>query len=159
MTEPVQPRGAEMVEVRWAKGVDDLDFLHESEHELARERIAQKMAAREILIILVDGQPVGWLRFGYFWDTVPMMNMLVLLESYRRQGLGRKLVEFWERAMASQGYAQVMTSTQVDEAAQFFYRRLGYRDCGSFLAPDQILAELILWKELENLGQEESSCS
>ena len=26
-----------------------------------------------------------------------------------------------------------MTSTQVDEEAQYFYRKLGYQDCGGFI--------------------------
>ena len=28
------------------------------------------------------------------------------------------------------GYGMVLTSTQVDEDAQHFYRKLGYKDCG-----------------------------
>lgn len=32
--------------------------------------------------------------------------------------------------MANQGYKMIMTSTQVDENAQHFYRKLGYKDCG-----------------------------
>ena len=34
--------------------------------------------------------------------------------------------------MKNQGYGMVMTSTQVDEDAQHFYRKLGYKDCGGF---------------------------
>lgn len=136
------------VEMRWAEGADDLLFLEQMEHELKRDRLAQKMAFREILLLVIDKQPVGWLRFGFFCDTIPIMNMLMLLEPYRKKGLGRGLVEFWEKAMAAQGYTQVMTSTQVDEQAQFFYRCLGYRDCGSLIVPGQIPAELILCKSI-----------
>ena len=32
--------------------------------------------------------------------------------------------------MHTQGYDLVLTSTQSDEKAQHFYRKLGYRDCG-----------------------------
>ena len=34
--------------------------------------------------------------------------------------------------MRSKGYGMVMTSTQVDEDAQYFYRKLGYKDAGGF---------------------------
>lgn len=34
--------------------------------------------------------------------------------------------------MKAQGYGMVLTSTQVDEDAQHFYRKLGYKDCGGF---------------------------
>ncbi len=37
---------------------------------------------------------------------------------------------FWEKEMKEKGYKVVMTSTQVDEAAQHFYRKIGYKDCG-----------------------------
>ena len=35
--------------------------------------------------------------------------------------------------MKEQGYGMVMTSTQVDETAQHFYRKLGYKDSGGFV--------------------------
>ena len=52
---------------------------------------------------------------------------------YRNQKYGKKLMEHWEQDMKSQGYGMVMTSTQVDEDAQHFYRKLGYKDCGGFV--------------------------
>ena len=39
----------------------------------------------------------------------------------------------WENEMKQQGYGMVMTSTQVDETTQHFYRKLGYKDCGGFV--------------------------
>lgn len=35
--------------------------------------------------------------------------------------------------MKLQGYGMLLTSTQVDEEAQHFYRKLGYKDCGGFI--------------------------
>ena len=32
--------------------------------------------------------------------------------------------------MRTRGHGMVLTSTQVDEDTQHFYRRLGYKDCG-----------------------------
>ena len=40
-----------------------------------------------------------------------------------------------------------MTSTQADEAAQHFYRHLGYADIGGFLLPGEAY-ELLLYKAL-----------
>lgn len=36
----------------------------------------------------------------------------------------------WEQDMRARGYPIVLTSTRTDEAAQHFYRKIGYRDCG-----------------------------
>ena len=41
-------------------------------------------------------------------------------------------MEHWENDMKLQGYGMLLTSTQVDEEAQHFYRKLGYKDCGGF---------------------------
>jgi ribosomal protein S18 acetylase RimI-like enzyme len=59
---------------------------------------------------------------------------------------------FWEADMRRRGYDLVMTSTQSDEEAQHFYRKLGYRDCGSFELPfpgHEQPPELILAKATE----------
>ena len=42
-------------------------------------------------------------------------------------------MEYWETDMKVQGYGMVLVSTQVDEEAQHFYRKLGYKDCGGFV--------------------------
>ena len=41
------------------------------------------------------------------------------------KGYGRLLMEHWEQDMKEQGHGMLLTSTQVDEDAQHFYRRLG----------------------------------
>ena len=43
------------------------------------------------------------------------------------------LMEHWQTDMKVQGYGMLFTSTQVDESAQHFYRKLGYKDCGGFV--------------------------
>ena len=53
-----------------------------------------------------------------------------MYDPYRNKGYGRRVMEFWETEMMKEGYKIVMTSTQVDESAQHFYRKLGYKDCG-----------------------------
>lgn len=50
-----------------------------------------------------------------------------------KRGYGRMLMEFWENDMRKQNYGMIMTSTRVDENAQHFYRKLGYKDCGGFV--------------------------
>ena len=40
--------------------------------------------------------------------------------------------QHWENDMKKQGYGMVLVPTQVDEEAQHFYRKLGYKNCGGF---------------------------
>ena len=95
-----------------------------------------------------DDTFIGWLRFNLFWDNIPFMNMLYLLENYRKKGYGSQLVNFWENEMFKNKYKMVLTSTQSNEQAQFFYRKIRYVDCGSLLLPDEPL-EIFLLKNLE----------
>lgn len=47
------------------------------------------------------------------------------------------------------GYQDVMTSTQEDETAQFFYEKLGYTKVGAFFPPGQEAEEIMLKKTLD----------
>lgn len=127
--------------------LSDLPFLSAHDHHVALPELDSAIRRGRILLIECDGQPAGWLRWSLFWDNTPFMNMLYLLDGYRMQGLGRTLVGCWEQAMREAGHSLLMTSTQANEAAQLFYRHLGYRDIGGFMLPGEPY-ELILIKEL-----------
>ena len=103
-------------------------------------------AGRVYIAIDADGVPVGWLRWGLFWDNTPFMNLLFVLPQARGQGHAAALVARWEEDMRAQGYATVMTSTASDEDAQGLYRHLGYRAAGGFL-PEGEPYELIFTKK------------
>ena len=94
-----------------------------------------------------DDKFVGWLRYNLFWDNTPFMNMLYLLDNKRGKGNGSRLVIFWENEMKQKNYEFVLTSTQSNEEAQFFYRKIGYVDSGALLLPNEPL-EIILYKKL-----------
>ena len=122
-------------------------YLTENDQNVPPERIKRKIEQNEILIVEDNGHIIGWLRFGYFWDMIPIMNMLSLEESFRRKGVGTQLVSYWEREMQGQGHNSVMTTTLSDEQAQHFYRKLGYKDVGALLLPEEAL-EIIFIKYL-----------
>ena len=126
---------------------DDLGFLIQS--DLHIRDMEAKVFRREVLVARLNGPPVGWLRFNCFWDTIPFMNMLFVLAPYRGQSIGTRLVKFWEAEMLSLGYHEVLTSTQANETAQHFYRKLGYIDVGGFLLPSEHDEELLLHKTLD----------
>ena len=105
------------------------------------------VAAKRILIMCRKDTFIGWLRFNLFWDDIPFINMLYLLEGHRGKGYGRELVEFWEKEMAKARYDRVLTSTLSTERGQFFFRKNGYIDSGALLLPGEPL-EILLSKEL-----------
>ena len=82
---------------------------------------------------MIGDIPVGLLRYNLFWDNIPFCTMLYIERNHRRRGLGKLLMDHWEADMMGLGYEIALTSTQVDEDAQHFYRKLGYKDCGGFV--------------------------
>ena len=139
------------MEIRYAKA-DELEMIAEYDDHLSKEELKNAIAMKRIILLFIDGEYEGWLRFNLFWDNIPFMNLLYISEEQRGKGYGRKMVEFWEHEMAEQGFTFVMTSTQSDEEAQFFYRKLGYTDRGALVLPDEPL-EIIFYKSVsENNG-------
>ena len=128
-------------------GAADLDYLVAQDRHLSSGVLEQKVGRREILMLWHDDSRAGLLRFGYFWDEIPFMNLLWVQEDLRDRGFGTRLVSFWENVMRESGYEMVMTSTLSNERAQHLYRRLGYRECGSLLMPDEPL-EILFSKRL-----------
>jgi len=123
----------------------DYNYIYEKDKHVSKELIKTKIHQKEIIIARDINRNIGWLRYGYFWDNIPFMNMLYIEEEYRRKGIGTGLVKFWEDEMKMKGYNLVMTSSLANEQAQFFYRKLGYNDSGCLLLNNQHL-EIIFIK-------------
>lgn len=125
----------------------DFEILRKYDKHISEIELKNSIIAKRVIVMLNNDGFIGWLRFNLFWDNMPFMNMLYLLEDYRGKGYGRQLVDFWEKEMLKNRYKMVLTSTLSNEQAQFFYRKNGYVDCGSLLLPDEPL-EIILLKNL-----------
>ena len=129
-------------------GESDVQFLASRHDDISDAVIADQVARREVFIARVGDEIVGWLRMGYFWDHLPFMKVLHLLEPHRGRGIGTALVTFWEQEMRRRSHKSVMTSTLSTNTAQQFYRKLGYTDVGGLVLPGRPL-ELLLVKALD----------
>ncbi|MBQ7699593.1 MAG: GNAT family N-acetyltransferase [Clostridia bacterium] len=132
--------------IRYA-GSEDIELLSEYDDDISPEELEKSITSQKVIVLFEDGRFVGWLRYNLFWDNIPFMNLLYILDGERGKGYGRQLVSFWEKEMSDKGYGFVLTSTQSDEEGQFFYRKLGYIDRGSLLLPDEPL-EIIFYKKI-----------
>ena len=128
-------------------GPEDLGYLIAEDLHLSPDVLEQKVRRREILLLWHENRRSGALRYGYFWDEIPFMNLLWVKEGLRDRGLGTGLISFWEEQMRESGHEMVMTSSLSNERAQHLYRRLGYKDCGSLLMPEEPL-EILFSKRL-----------
>lgn len=133
--------------IRYAN-MNDFAVLRKYEHGIVDCQLKESIAAGRIVIMLSPRSSlIGWLRFNLFWDSIPFINLLYLLDEYRGQGYGKQLLRYWENEMAARNYEKALTSTLSNERRQFFYRKNGYVDCGSILLPNEPL-EIFFLKRL-----------
>ncbi len=125
----------------------DWKVLKNYDKHICPNELKNSIHAKRVLVVIENDIVIGWLRYNLFWDHIPFMNMLYFLSEYRRKGYGKQLVQFWEKKMKETNYKMVLTSTLSDESAQFFYRHIGYHDCGSLQLPHEPL-EIIMMKNL-----------
>ncbi len=121
-----------MVKIRHMETFDQ-EFWYKLDRHLPKAEFANKVAAKQGYVLLADHKPAGLLRYFLFWDSVPFCAMLYIDEPYQRTGYGTQLMQYWEEDMKARGYGMLLTSTQADESAQHFYRKIGYRDCGGLV--------------------------
>lgn len=126
---------------------NDIEIISKYDKHISKEELANIIKFKRVIVMYEDDKFVGWLRYNLFWDNTPFMNMLYLLDNERGKGNGSRLVIFWENEMKQKNYEFVLTSTQSNEEAQFFYRKIGYVDSGALLLPNEPL-EIILYKKL-----------
>ena len=124
-----------MIKIRYVEFEDQTNWYRLDKH-LPQQEFRKKVENKEGYVLLNDDKAIGLLRYNFFWDNIPFCTMLLIDKNFQNKGYGKKMMEFWENEMKLQGHKIVLTSTQVDEKAQHFYRKLGYQDCGGLLIND-----------------------
>jgi ribosomal protein S18 acetylase RimI-like enzyme len=124
----------------------DLRFISALWSGANQDLLRARALQQKVFIIDFAGAPAGFLQFQILWDTLPLMEVIVIRAELRKQGIGRAAVRAWERDMAKRSYLRTLISTRVDESAQHFWRALGYRDCGALNLPEQA-GELFLFHD------------
>lgn len=133
---------------------NDLNALSELDEHISASELFNSVSSRRVIVSTENGKINGWLRYGLFWDNLPFMNMLYIIDGERGKGIGTELCDFWEREIKALGHTIALTSTLSDERGQFFYRKRGYKDCGSLILPGEV-TEIILYKKLgDDNGQD-----
>lgn len=125
----------------------DRDFWFSLDKHLPQCEFDNKVKLHQGYVILNDDKPMGLLRYNLFWDNTPFCNMLYIDPKYQKRGFGTVLMKHWENEMTANGFKILLTSTQSNEAAQHFYRKLGYKDCGGLIIDSTEPLELFLIKK------------
>ena len=111
----------------------DTDFWLSLDRHIDKQILLQKIADNQCYVLENDQRKIGVLRYNLFWDNTPFCTLLFIHPDFQHIGYGKAMMAHWEKEMKANGYGMVMTSTQVDEMAQHFYRKLGYKDAGGII--------------------------
>ena len=119
------------IEIRYVTA-QDKEFWYTLDRHLPEDEFEDKVKKNRGYVLWDGETPVALLRYNLFWDNTPFCTLLFVDWPHQKKGYGRMLMAHWEADMKAKGYGILLTSTQVDEDAQHFYRKLGYKDCGGF---------------------------
>ena len=111
----------------------DKSFWYSIDKQFSVSEFDLKVRDKRGYVISDDEKPIGIMRYNLFLDIIPFLTLIFIGEPHQGQNFGRQAMLFWENEMRELGYKMIMTSTQVDEQAQHFYRKLGYVDRGSLI--------------------------
>jgi GNAT superfamily N-acetyltransferase len=120
----------ERVLVRFA-GPEDLEWCVVSDDHVTEQVIRRKIVNDEIIIAELDGQPVAYLRLEYLWSNIPYIGVIWVIELYRKEGIGRKILNFLEDYLRSRGHNALYSSSQVNEPEpQAWHRSVSFQEAG-----------------------------
>ncbi|MCP5425168.1 MAG: ribosomal protein S18-alanine N-acetyltransferase [Gammaproteobacteria bacterium] len=81
-----------------------------------------------VLVARTGKRLIGFAIMQFYWEHAHLL-LLAVRPSYRRLGLGRRLVEWLEKSARTAGIATVYLEVRThNQRAQGFYRALGYSD-------------------------------
>lgn len=110
----------------------DRDWLVAQDNHITADWVSRCIASCEYLIASVDSERTGFLRFSWFWRTIPYMELIRVVDAQQRKGVGTALFTAWEGEMRAQGAELLMTSGMSDESEpQAWHRRNGFTESGS----------------------------
>lgn len=128
----------------------DLNIINEYDEHISKEELLKSILDKRVTVAKDNDKIIAWTRYNLFWDNTPFLNMIFVLEEHRNSGIGKTLLDFWEKDMKNKNFKRVMTSTLSNETAQHIYRNLGYKDAGSLLLENEAL-EIIFTKKLDSV--------
>lgn len=77
--------------------------------------IARCITLGEYLVAERNGQPVGFLRWSWFWGKIPYIDMIRVEPSFQRTGIGTLLLDHLQKSLIRQGVQMLMTSCESGE--------------------------------------------
>jgi phosphinothricin acetyltransferase len=105
--------------------------------------------AGRLLVADEEGVVLAYLRWDFFWDTIPLCLTVRVRPEHQRRGVGRALYDLAEEGYRSQGLAFWLSSTEeTNRRSLLFHEALGFRRVGTLFDLGQDVGEIFLRKAL-----------
>ncbi len=135
------------IQVRLAMPAD-LGFVSQDGY-IPAAIVQRKIAEGEVFVAVCEGQSVGYARLEHLWSSVPYLALIHVAPAYRRQGVGRALLDFIGSTLRQRGHALLYSSSQADEPEpQAWHRRMGFEECGLIAGINNGIGEVFFRKRL-----------
>ena len=120
----------ERVIVRFA-GPEDLEWCVVEDGHVTEQVIRHKIVNDEIVIAELDGQPIGYIRIEYLWSIIPYIGLIFVIDLYRKEGVGRKILAYLEDYLRGRGHDALYSSSQANKPEpQAWHRSVGFVESG-----------------------------
>ena len=108
----------------------DENFLRKNA-QLTKELFNRKSKYNEILVAKVDNKSVGFLIFDYLWTDVPFMAQIWIFTDYRKIGIGRGLLNYFELYLSDNNHTMLFSSSMENaKETQAWHKHMGFKECG-----------------------------
>ena len=98
---------------------------------MTEQVVRHKIVNDEIVVAEIDGQLIGYVRLEYLWSTIPYIGVIWVIEDYRHEGIGRRLLDFVVQFLSERGYDVILSSSTASEPEpQAWHRAMGFKECG-----------------------------
>lgn len=139
--------------VRFAKTSDFRKIRKFDPHSqyLDPKKIKRKVQDKEVILAREGEEIVGILKFSYFWQTRPFIDLIFVDEKYRGKGISVLLLKFLERFLVKEKYAYLFSSSE--QKAQNWHKHMGFKEMGKLTKinlPHDKTAEIFFSKKISN---------
>lgn len=114
-----------------------------------RPAVVRAIKEGRVVVALESGTIVGYSRWSWFWDKIPLSTLVRVDQDYQRRGCGRALYAAVEAHLRDLGESFWISSTEEDNRrSRRFHAALGFREIGALAELDQEVREVFLRKDL-----------
>jgi L-amino acid N-acyltransferase YncA len=115
----------------------------------AAELFESAIAGGKVTVVEAEeGAVVGYVRWEYFWDTIPLCLTVRVHPDHRRRGLGRGLYQHVDNVFRREGREFWLSSTEeTNDISKRFHEALGFRRIGALESLGQDVPEVFYRKD------------